>query len=182
LEIAYYEVYNQKNVDLIDVRQTPILEATEKGLKTKDTEFEFDIIIFATGFDAQTGFIHDIDIRGKTGESLKQKWSTGCKTYLGMASSGFPNFFILHGPQAPSAFCNGPTCAEFQGVWMADLLDTMTKKNAKSVDPTAEAEADYRKHIDEIANATLFTQTGSWFVGANMSVSNLLGHVLENTC
>jgi len=112
LEQQYYEVYNQPNVTLVDVAENPISEITPKGVKTQDgKEHEFDVLVIATGFDAVTGSISQIDIRGTDGLLVREKWGKGLATYLGMSIANFPNMFFTYGPQGPTAFCNGPTCA-----------------------------------------------------------------------
>jgi cation diffusion facilitator CzcD-associated flavoprotein CzcO len=111
LEQAYYEVFNQPNVSLVDLRDNPITEITPKGVRTHDgTEHEFDALVLATGFDAVTGSITQIDIRGTDGTFIKDKWAKGLTTYLGLTTAHFPNMFFLYGPHGPTAFCNGPTC------------------------------------------------------------------------
>jgi cation diffusion facilitator CzcD-associated flavoprotein CzcO len=107
-----YEVYNQPNVHIVDLPQSPIERVTPTGVKTKDGEVELDILVLATGFDFLTGGLTSIDIRGTNGETLREKWSSGSRAHLGMASAHFPNLLYIYGPQSPSAFSNGPTCAE----------------------------------------------------------------------
>jgi cation diffusion facilitator CzcD-associated flavoprotein CzcO len=131
LERGYFEIYNQPNVSLVDVGKngTSIQEVTKKGIKTTDgVEREFDLIISATGYDAVTGGLTQMDIRGPSGESLSEYWKDGAKTYLGLAVSGFPNMFFTYGPHAPTALCNGPTCAELQGNWIFTAMNYMKKK------------------------------------------------------
>lgn len=115
LEQGYFEIFNKPQVHLVDVNETPIQEVTEKGIKTSEKEWEFDIIICATGYDAVTGGMTQIDVRGPSGESIRDHWKGGVYSYLGMSVSGFPNMFYTYGPQGPTSFCNGPTCAQLQG-------------------------------------------------------------------
>ena len=123
LEQHFYEIFNQGNVNLVDLRSTPIERVTRSGIKTAAGEYELNILVLATGFDAVTGGLTSIDIRGTQGETLKEKWAKGVRAHLGMAVAGFPNLLFVYGPQSPNAFCNGPTCAEVQGNWIARLLD-----------------------------------------------------------
>src|SRR5271154_3107956 len=122
LEQNFFEIFNQPNVSLVDLRKTPIERVTRSGIRTAAGEYELDILVLATGFDAVTGGLTSIDIRGIQGETLKEKWAKGVRAHLGMAVAGFPNLLFVYGPQSPNAFCNGPTCAEVQGDWIARLL------------------------------------------------------------
>ncbi|EXJ57777.1 uncharacterized protein A1O5_12335 [Cladophialophora psammophila CBS 110553] len=168
LENGYFEIFNEPNVNLVDVNSTPVLEVTEKGIKTTEKEWEFDYIISATGYDAFTGGFNEIDIRGKLGQSLKDKWKQGVRTYLGMAVSGFPNLFFTYGPQAPTALCNGPTCAELQGEWIVKLMNYMQGRGLKSIEAHEEAETDWAQGVKTIANTSLLPTTKSWYMGDNI--------------
>lgn len=169
LEQTYYEVYNQPNVDIVNLKKEPIIEFTEKGIRTADHgEQEFDIIVLATGFDAVTGGLTQIDVRGAKGQSLKEKWSNGVFTYLGVSAADFPNMFFLYGPQGPTAFSNGPTCAQIQANWITDAIEYAEKNNLKSITPTHEAEQKYRAHVNEMQDKTLVTKVRSWYTGANI--------------
>ncbi|KAI0127323.1 cyclopentanone 1,2-monooxygenase [Xylariales sp. AK1849] len=168
LENGYFEIFNQPHVNLVDVNATPIQEITEKGIKTSKKEWEFDVIICATGYDALTGGLRQIDIRGSSGESLHEHWKTGTYTHLGMCVSGFPNMFFTYGPQAPSAFCNGPTCAQLQGDWIVGALTHMREENFKAMTAEREAELQWRDNIARIADATLLPGTKSWYMGDNI--------------
>jgi cation diffusion facilitator CzcD-associated flavoprotein CzcO len=168
LEQRYYEVYNQPNVELVPLKENPIIEVTETGIRTKDRFYELDIIVLATGFDSVTGGLTQIDIHGKDGRTMKDRWAQGVYTYLGLATSGFPNLFYMYGPQGPTAFCNGPTCVEIQGDWIVDTVDYMLKNKHKSIEPTTEAEIEFKKHVDDLCNVTLFPETDSWYMGANI--------------
>jgi cation diffusion facilitator CzcD-associated flavoprotein CzcO len=161
LENGYYEIFNQENVDLVDVNTTPIERVTEKGIKTSEKEWEFDYVICATGFDAITGGLKSIDIQGKDGQTLKRKWESGTATFLGMSVSGFPNMFFTYGPQAPTALCNGPTCAELQGEWILGALKHMKGQNKESIEAEAESEKEWAEAIWNIANASLLPGTKS---------------------
>jgi cation diffusion facilitator CzcD-associated flavoprotein CzcO len=168
LEQRYYEVYNQPNVELVPLKENPILEITEKGIKTKDKEYEVDVLVFATGFDSITGGLTQIDIRGKDGRTMKEKWAQGVLTYLGMTTSGYPNLFYLYGPQGPTAFCNGPTAVEIQGDWIIAAINHVEKTGHKYIEANADAEAEFKKHINELSDKTLFPLADSWYMGANI--------------
>jgi cation diffusion facilitator CzcD-associated flavoprotein CzcO len=164
LETNYYEAYNRDNVLLIDINETPIERFTPKGIKTSDKEYEFDIIILATGFDAITGALTRMDIRGKDGNSLKEKWADGPRTYLGLQSAGFPNFFIA----VNNAFCNFPRCAETIVEWITDCIRYMREKDIATIMPTPQAEEAWVKHSGELVEGSMLVEANSWFVGANI--------------
>ncbi len=169
LEQWYYEVFNQDNVDLVDLKETPIDRITELGAVTAAGEHEFDVLVLATGFDAVTGGLTSIDIRGTTGQTLREKWTDGVSAHLGVATSGFPNLLFLYGPQSPGAFCNGPTCAELQGDVIVDLLSDLKEKGLTRVEATAEADETWRSIVLGIEEQTLFRfATTGWYVGANV--------------
>lgn len=168
LEQAYYEVYNQSNVDLINTKKTPILEVTPTGVRTVEREYPLDVLILATGFDAVTGSLTQIDIRGVNDVSLKEKWKTGSSTQLGLATAGFPNMFFLYGPQGPTAFAIGPTISEIQGDWIISLLESMKSRNQRRIDVESAAEESWTRETNEIANGTLFAKAETWYMGSNI--------------
>ncbi|KAF4460290.1 Cyclopentanone 12-monooxygenase [Fusarium albosuccineum] len=168
LKNGYYEIFNQPNVSLVDVNSTPILEVTEHGIKTTEKEWDFDLVVCATGFDAITGGLMQIDISGTSGQKLAEKWKTGAKTYLGMAVAGFPNMFFTYGPQAPTALCNGPTCAESQGEFIIKVLKDMSKRQLCRMEAREDAEAEWGASVREIASASLLPSTKSWYMGDNI--------------
>jgi cyclohexanone monooxygenase len=169
LERTYYETFNQDNVELVDVRETPIVHASGAGLVTADgREHEFDVIVLATGFDAFTGGLTAIDIRGTGGESFAEAFRGGARTALGRATSGFPNLMYVYGPQSPSAFCNGPSCAELEGDWIIECLVHLRDNGLTRIEATAEAEQQWRDHIAELAAPSLFPLAKSWYLGANV--------------
>ncbi|MBE3603160.1 NAD(P)/FAD-dependent oxidoreductase [bacterium] len=168
LESGYYEQFNRDNVLLVDIRESPIERITPRGVKTKDAEYEFDIIIYATGFDAVTGPLNRIDIRGAGGLSLKEKWADGPRTYLGIQSAGFPNLLTLVGPHNGATFCNMPRCIEQNVEWVTDCLKYMREKGYERIAATAEAEEAWTNHANELAVGTLMSETPSWFFGANI--------------
>jgi cyclohexanone monooxygenase len=167
LEQTYYDVFNQENVRLVDLRSSPIERVTTRGLQTRDRHHDLDLLVLATGFDAVTGGLTSIDITGRHG-TLKQHWEEGVRTHLGVASRGFPNLLYLYGPQSPSGFCNGPTCAEVQGDWVVDLLVHLRDHEITRIEATAQAEATWREQVQGIAAMTLFPRADSWYMGANI--------------
>ncbi len=170
LETKYYECYNRDNVELVDVKSDPIECITEKGLKlASGKEYELDMLVLATGFDAGSGGFTKIDIRGRNGQSLKDKWDAEIRTTLGLQVHGFPNLFTTGAPLAPStAFCNMYTCLVQQSDWIIDSIRYLSEHNLKTMEPTAEKEDEWVKHHDELANMTLVTKTDSWYMGANV--------------
>jgi cation diffusion facilitator CzcD-associated flavoprotein CzcO len=170
METNYYEVYNQPNVTLVDIKEAPIERITAKGIKTAAAEYDLDLIIYATGFEAVTGALARIDIRGVGGVSLQEHWKDGPVTYLGMQTTGFPNFFTLVGPNNGSTFCNIPRCIEQNVDWLTDLIADMRAKGLTRVEPTAQAEVAWTEHVDETARATLFPTVNSWFMGVNPNI------------
>ncbi len=168
LEQHFYEIFNQHNVSLVDLRTAPIERVTRSGIKTAAGEHDLDILVLATGFDAVTGGLTSIDIRGTQGETLREKWARGVRAHLGMAVAGFPNLLFVYGPQSPNAFCNGPTCAEVQGDWIARLLDHLRQRNCTRIEATVPAEEAWRAQVLALADATLFPRADSWYFGANI--------------
>ncbi|MBM4258105.1 MAG: NAD(P)/FAD-dependent oxidoreductase [Deltaproteobacteria bacterium] len=165
LETNYYETYNQPNVLLVDVRKAPIEAITAKGVKTSEKEYEFDVIIYATGFDAITGALTSVDIRGEGGVSLKEKWvNKGLSTYLGLQTAGFPNMFIA----TNAAFCNYTVCAESIVEWIADCIRYIREKGYKRIAPTQQAEEAWVDHANELGSYTLLGDAKSWFMGQNI--------------
>ena len=145
LETRYYEVYNQPNVELVDIKETPIERITPTGIKTSDAEYEFDIIIYATGFDAITGSFDRIDIRGVDGLRLKDKWKGGPQTYLGVQVEGFPNMFMLMGPH--TALGNIPRSIEYNVDWVTGLIRYMREHDLTRADARPEAVAAWTDHV-----------------------------------
>ncbi len=168
LEQDYYETFDRPNVRLVDLRQDPIEEITPTGVRTRNGHHELDLLVLATGFDAVTGGLTQIDLRGTTGTSMKEKWADGARTYLGLATRHFPNLFFLYGPQSPSGFCNGPTCAELQGDWVVDCLAHLRDRGLTRIEPTAEAEAMWGDQLANLASGLLLGQVDSWYMGANI--------------
>ncbi|MGK2914043.1 MAG: cyclohexanone monooxygenase, partial [Porticoccaceae bacterium] len=167
METKYFEVYNQPNVTLVDLRATPIERVNATGIKTSDKQYDLDFIVYATGFDAVTGAFKRIDIRGEDGQALVDKWSGGPETYLGMQVTGFPNMFMLVGPHNGATFCNIPRCIEQNVEWVSDCVKYMLDHNYKRIEPTREAELAWTEHVYETAKDSLLTKADSWFMGAN---------------
>ncbi|KAL0567585.1 hypothetical protein V5O48_014409, partial [Marasmius crinis-equi] len=150
LEQRYYEAFNHPNVYLVDVKKNPIAVFTESGIRTEDgKEHALDIVVLATGFDAVTGGIVQIDITGKDGVSIREKWKDGVRTQLGLATAGFPNMFFLYGPQAPTAFANGPSCINIQSQFVTALLSHMVDKSLSMVEPVVAGEIDWTALVHE---------------------------------
>ena len=168
LEQNFFDIFNQSNVSLVDLRKTPIERVTRSGIKTAAGEHDLDILVLATGFDAITGGLTSIDIRGTQGETLREKWAKGVRAHLGMAAANFPNLLFVYGPHSPNAFANGPTCAELQGDWIVQLLDHVRQRGWTRFEATAAAEEDWRAQVHALADATLFPQADSWYLGANI--------------
>jgi cation diffusion facilitator CzcD-associated flavoprotein CzcO len=168
LENGYYEVYNQSNVELVDIKATPIEMVTASGLKTTEKEYEFDMLLLATGFDTVTGSLDRIEIRGSGGVALKEKWVDGPKTYLGMGSSGFPNMFTVVGPHNGATFCNIPRCIEQNVEWVTDCIKYMNESGISRIDPNKDAEEEWTAHVQDVASGSLFSKADSWFMGANI--------------
>ncbi|MGE0659875.1 MAG: flavin-containing monooxygenase, partial [Reyranellaceae bacterium] len=173
LETNYYEAYNRDNVELVDISETPLESVTEKGLRTSDREFEFDIIVYATGFDAITGSFDHIDIRGVGGETLREKWKESPTTFLGMMVHGFPNMLMPAGPQSGSASTNYPRGIETGVNWCTGLLEYVREHGYLRAEATVEAERRWTDHVVQMYSVMLMRKAKSWFTGYN---SNVEGH------
>jgi cyclohexanone monooxygenase len=168
LEQNFFDIFNQSNVSLVDLRKTPIERVTRSGIKTAAGKHDLDILVLATGFDAVTGGLTSIDIRGTGGQTLKEKWGKGVQAHLGMAAASFPNLLFVYGPQSPNAFANGPTCAELQGDWIAQMLNHLRQRTWARFEATVPAEEAWRAQVIEMASGTLFPRADSWYLGANI--------------
>ncbi|MBN9264219.1 MAG: cyclohexanone monooxygenase, partial [Hyphomicrobium sp.] len=168
LETKYYEVYNQPNVKLVDIKETPIERITPKGIKTSDAEYEFDMIIYATGFDAITGSFHRIDLRGTGGQTLKEAWAGGPKTFVGVQVEGFPNMFMVVGPH--TALGNIPRSIEYNVEWVADLIRHMTERRLTRADPRSEAVEAWTENVRAVGEGSLVNEVDSWMTGVNRNV------------
>ena len=169
IDTNYFDTYNRDNVDLVDIRHFPIEEITPTGLRTADgQEYEVDTIVFATGYDAMTGTFFNIDIAGRDGRQLREKWSGGPTTYLGLATADFPNMFMITGPQSPSVLSNMPVSIEQHVEWISDFVEHMLESDIELVEADAEAEAEWVDHVNDIASKTLYPLADSWYMGANI--------------
>ncbi|MBV9775479.1 MAG: NAD(P)/FAD-dependent oxidoreductase, partial [Acetobacteraceae bacterium] len=168
LDTEYYETYNRDNVTLVDVRRAPIAELTPSGLRTREREYALDSIVFATGFDAMTGALREIDIRVEGGLSLADKWAAGPTTYLGLMVAGFPNMFVITGPGSPSVKTQMIASIEQHTDWIAGCLAHMRAGDFTRVEAEARAEGDWVRHVNEVAEATLYPLANSWYLGANI--------------
>ena len=168
VDTDYYETFNQDHVDLVSLKATPIQEIVPTGIRTESATYELDSIVFATGYDAVTGSLDRIDIRGKGGLALKTKWSEGPRTYLGLMSAGYPNLFLITGPQSPSVLTNVIVAIEQHVDWIARCLSHMQSGHLGTAEPTLQAENEWVDHVGEIASKTLFASANSWYTGANI--------------
>jgi cation diffusion facilitator CzcD-associated flavoprotein CzcO len=165
LETGYYEAFNRDNVLLVDVREAPIERITPKGVKTTEKEYEFDVIIYATGFDAVTGSLTRIDLRGLDGQSIKDKWANGPRSLFGIQTAGFPNLFIA----INNSFCNYTVCAESIVEWITDCIRHIRDNGLKRIAPTPRAEEAWVEYINKAGTGSIFTQAKSaWFMGTNI--------------
>jgi cation diffusion facilitator CzcD-associated flavoprotein CzcO len=168
LESGYYEVYNQSNVALVDINATPIERITPTGIKTSDAEYEFDIVIYATGFDAITGSFDRIDIRGVDGVPLTKAWREGPRTFLGILVDGFPNMLMVMGPHA--GLGNFPRAAEYSADWVTGLIRFARERGLTRIEATPEGAADWTDHVIAASEGLLFTEVDSWMTGINRNV------------
>jgi cation diffusion facilitator CzcD-associated flavoprotein CzcO/acetyl esterase/lipase len=168
LDTNYYETYNLPHVRLIDLRKDPFRTITEEGIDTASERFEFDAIVFATGFDAMTGPLIAVDIRGRDGLTLADKWREGPKTYLGLTTNGFPNFFSITGPGSPSVLSNMAVSIEQHVEWVGECLARMRERRLDTIEPTPAAEAGWEQHVQDCADITVFPRARSWYMGSNI--------------
>jgi len=170
LEVGFLETFLRPNVDVVSVKDNPIERVTARGLKLKDgAEHEFDILIFATGFDAGTGALTRIDIRGRDGRSLKEDWSRDIRTTMGLQVHGYPNLFTTAAPLAPSAaLCNMTTCLQQQAEWISNCIRHMRDHSLSVCEPTMEMEDQWIEHHEQTAAPTLVVKTNSWYMGSNV--------------
>ena len=168
IDTDYFATFNRPNVTLVDIRTSPIEEITANAVRTCGKDHELDALVLATGFDAMTGSVAKIDIRGRDGQTLNQKWAEGPKTYLGLMSAGFPNLFIITGPGSPSVLSNMIVSIEQHVDWIADCIVYMRAKGLDTMEATPEAEDKWVAHVNEVAHTTLYPQANSWYMGANI--------------
>jgi len=164
----YYETFNLPHLRLVDVRRSPLAEITEHGLRTAEEDFAFDVLVFATGFDAMTGALTAVDVRGRGGVSLREKWGEGPRTYLGLQVAEFPNFFTITGPGSPSVLSNMMVSIEQHVEWVCDAIAALDADGLAAMEPTVEAEDAWTKHVDEVGHMTLYPTANSWYMGDNV--------------
>ena len=168
IDSDYYVSFNRDNVSLVDIRSAPIEEITPTGLRTKDAEYELDVLVFATGFDAITGALLRIDIRGAGGRKLADAWAEGPRTYLGLQVAGFPNLFTITGPGSPSVLVNMPVAIEHHVNWIADCIERMRERGETRIEATEAAQDAWVDHVAEVSKASLIGQAPSWYIGSNI--------------
>jgi cyclohexanone monooxygenase len=168
LDTDYYETYNRDNVTLVDIRSKPIKEITPTGLSTADTDYALDAIVFATGFDAMTGAMKEIDIHTDAGVSIREKWEHGPRTYLGIMIAGFPNLFMITGPQSPGVKSQMILACEQHVDWIGDCMQYLRDHGFSRIEPEQDAEDAWVQHNNEVADRTLYPLANSWYVGANI--------------
>ena len=168
VDTGYYETFNRDNVSLVDVSNSPIEEVTREGVKVNGREYAVDAIVYATGFDAMTGTLMKMDIRGRSGLKLSDKWAEGPRNYLGLCVTGFPNMFIITGPGSPSVLSNMLPSIEQHVRWIGQCLADMQARQAQRIEPTLEAEDAWVGHVNEVANTSLYPGCNSWYLGANV--------------
>jgi cyclohexanone monooxygenase len=168
VDTDYYQTYNRANVTLVDVKGAPIAAITPTGLRAGGRDYEFDAIVFATGFDAMTGALTAIDISGRDGLALRDKWEAGPRTYLGMMTAGFPNLFMITGPGSPSVLSNMIVSIEQHVDWISDCIAWLRSRRLDCIEATAAAEDAWVDHVNEVAYGTLYPNANSWYMGANI--------------
>jgi cyclohexanone monooxygenase len=168
LDTDYYETYNRDNVTLVDIRSKPIEEITATGLRIADTDYALDAIVFATGFDAMTGAMKEIDIHTDAGMSIREKWEHGPRTYLGIMIAGFPNLFMITGPQSPGVKSQMILACEQHVDWISDCMQYLRDHGFSRIEAEEDAEDAWVQHNNEVANRTLYPLANSWYVGANI--------------
>ena len=168
VDTDYFETFNRDNVTLVDLKRAPIEAITPTGLRTVDAEYELDCIVFATGFDAMTGALLNIDIRGRGGLALREKWEGGPRTYLGLQVAGFPNLFTITGPGSPSVLSNMVVSIEQHVDWITDCIAYLRERGLTTIEATVEAEDAWVDHVNEVASFTLYPRANSWYIGANV--------------
>jgi len=168
IDTDYFATFNRPNVSLVDVRANPIEEILPHGLRAGGKVYELDVLVLATGFDAMTGSVARIDIRGRDGETLNRKWAEGPKTYLGLMSAGFPNLFIITGPGSPSVLSNMIVSIEQHVDWIADCIGFMRDRQLACMEASTAVEDKWVAHVNEVAQGTLYPRANSWYMGANI--------------
>ena len=168
LDTNYYATYNLPHVRLVDLRKHPIATITESGINMVDETLEFDTIVYATGFDAMTGPLVAVDVTGRDGIALRDKWADGPSTYLGLGTVGFPNFFMVTGPGSPSVLSNMTVSIEQHVEWISDCIDYLRQHGFDTIEPTPVAESGWNQHVQDCGNITLYPTANSWYMGSNV--------------
>ncbi len=168
VDTGYYATFNRPNVTLVDIRSDPIEKILPNAVRAGGRDYEVDALVLATGFDAMTGSVAKIVLRGRHGQTLNQKWAEGPKTYLGLISAGFPNLFIITGPGSPSVLSNMIVSIEQHVDWITDAIAFMRDRGLEVMEASGEAEDKWVAHVNEVAHLTLYPQANSWYMGANI--------------
>jgi cyclohexanone monooxygenase len=170
IDSHYFETFNRDNVTLVDLRRGGIERITETGIQTEREHYDLDVIVFATGFDAMTGAVARIDIRGRGGRALRDAWAHGPRTYLGLQTAGFPNLFTVSGPGSPSVLANMVVCSEQHVEWIGACLVHLRERGLTTIEPTETAQDAWVDHVNDIAQGTMYTASScnSWYLGANI--------------
>ncbi|MBA2279921.1 MAG: NAD(P)/FAD-dependent oxidoreductase [Acidimicrobiia bacterium] len=168
IDTGYFETYNQAHVRLVDINVSPIVEVTGTGVRTSEGDISLDCLVFATGFDAMTGALLRMDIRGVGGQPLQEAWAAGPRTYLGLGVPGFPNLFVITGPGSPSVLTNMVVSIEHHVEWITDLLEHVRTTGVDRIEATSDAADEWVAYVNAIAGMTLFPTCNSWYLGANV--------------
>ena len=168
VDTDYYATYNRDNVSLVDVNEEPIERLTRSGVQTSKAEYPFDAIVFATGFDAMTGALLNVDIRGRDGQTLQQAWAEGPKTYLGLGTAGFPNLFIVTGPGSPSVLTNMLPSIEHHVEWISDCIEYLRTRGLQAIEAQPQAQEAWVEHVNEVGESSVYPRCNSWYLGANV--------------
>lgn len=168
LEIGYFDTYNRDNVELVDVLAAPIERIVPSGVQTTDRSYELDALVFATGFDAMTGALTAVDIRGVGHRTLREAWNAGPRTYLGVSTHGFPNLFFVAGPGSPSVLSNVVVSIEQHVEWITDYIEYLKKNGLRRAEATLDRQDEWVEHVNDVANQTLYPKGNSWYLGANI--------------
>ena len=168
VDTGYYDTFNRDNVSLVDLKEEALEAITPTGVRTAAAAYEVDTIVYAIGFDAMTGALGKVDIRGRGGETLKDEWADGPRTYLGLMVAGFPNLFIVTGPGSPSVLCNMAVAIEQHVEWISDCIGWMGARQMGAIEATTAAQDAWVEHVNEVAAPTVFPLANSWYMGANV--------------
>ena len=168
VDTGYWETFNKDHVHLVDLRETPIEAITPTGIRTTAGDHELDVIIYATGFDAMTGALLRIDIRGRDGRALQDAWAAGPRTYLGLGVEGFPNLFTITGPGSPSVLTNMMVSIQQHVEWIADCIGYLDDQGHATIEASLDAQDAWVDFVNSVASFTLFPTCNSWYLGANV--------------